>query len=328
MENIIEKPIPKQKKTWKETLSETIIKQKATLKVLNNQKMLQVMALCGVVWMIIFNFIPMYGITIAFKNYKIISTISSAPWVGFEHFIEFFNDENFWLVMKNTLGISVIKLLIGFPLPILFALLLNEVKNANLKKSVQTISYLPHFLSWVILGGIMMSWFSQTGFVNDLLISMNVISEPIAFLAEPKYFWGLAVGSDIWKELGWNTIIYLAAMAGIDPALYEAATIDGATRVQKMSYITLPGIKTTITILFILAVSGLLNTNFEQLLVLQNPLNLSASEVVDTYAYKVGIRSARFSYATAVGLFKSVIALILLVSANKATKKINGTSLF
>ena len=230
--------------------------------------------------------------------------------------------------MKNTLGISFLKLLIGFPLPILFALLMNEIRNATLKKSVQTISYLPHFLSWVVLGGIMISWFSQTGFVNDLLISMNIISEPIAFLAESKYFWGLAVGSDIWKELGWNTIIYLAAMAGIDPSLYEAATIDGASRVQKMTFITVPGIKTTITILFILAVSGLLNTNFEQLLVLQNPLNLSASEVVDTYAYKVGIRSGRFSYATAVGLFKSVIALILLVSANKATKKFNGTSLF
>lgn len=328
LDNNIEYEPFKEKTSIKIVLVKMMMKQKKNIAALKNQKILQIMALCGVVWMIIFNFIPMYGITIAFKDYKIISTISEAPWVGLEHFIEFFGDENFWLVMKNTLGISFLKLLIGFPLPILFALLMNEIRSATLKKSVQTISYLPHFLSWVVLGGIMISWFSQTGFVNDLLISMNIISEPIAFLAESKYFWGLAVGSDIWKELGWNTIIYLAAMAGIDPSLYEAATIDGASRVQKMTFITVPGIKTTITILFILAVSGLLNTNFEQLLVLQNPLNLSASEVVDTYAYKVGIRAGRFSYATAVGLFKSVIALILLVSANKATKKFNGTSLF
>lgn len=298
------------------------------LKELSKQRILQIMVLCGIVWMIIFNFIPMYGITIAFKDYKITSTILSAKWVGFKHFIDFFSDENFWNVMKNTLGISFLKLLIGFPLPIVFALLMNEIKNARLKKSVQTISYLPHFLSWVVLGGIMITWCSETGIINELLIKLNFITEPISFLAEPKYFWGIAVGSDIWKELGWNSIIYLAAMAGIDPALYEAATIDGASRLQKMWNITLPCIKGTIAILFILAVSGLLNSNFDQTLVLQNPLNLSSSEVIDTYAYKVGIRSARFSYATAVGLFKSLIALLLLITANKTAKRINGSSIF
>ncbi|WP_243156393.1 ABC transporter permease subunit [Clostridium sp. C8-1-8] len=295
---------------------------------LKNQKQLQVMAWLGVIWMIIFSYIPMYGLVIAFKKYSIIKPISQAPWVGLQYFKEFLADDNFMNVMKNTVGISLFKLLVCFPLPIIFALLLNELTSIKFKKFVQTISYLPHFLSWVILGGIMMNWLSDVGVLNTILKDLHIIKEPISYLAEPKYFWQIAVVSELWKEIGWSAIIYLAAIAGVDPELYEAATTDGAGRLRKMFSITLPCIKPTIALLFILAVSGLLNANFDQIMVLKNQLNASASDVLDVYVYRMGLQQARFSYATAVGLFKSVIAFILLWSANFASKKLNDTSLF
>ncbi|RED64646.1 putative aldouronate transport system permease protein [Cohnella lupini] len=293
-----------------------------------NQRYLQVMVLLGVAWMIIFNYIPMYGIIIAFKDYNLITSISDAPWAGLEHFKAFLDDDELTSVIRNTLGISLIKLIIGFPLPIIFALFLNELRSLRFKKAVQTISYLPHFLSWVILGGILATWLSDIGIINKLLLSMNFIDEPISYLAEPSYFWSIVISSDIWKELGWSAIIYIAAMAGVSPELYEAATIDGAGRFQKMFYVTLPCIKGTIVILFILAVSGVLNSNFDQILVLKNQLNDSASNVIDIYVYKVGISQGRFSYSTAVGLIKSIIALFLLLIANSVSKRLSQTSLF
>ncbi|MFD1991618.1 ABC transporter permease [Paenibacillus nicotianae] len=295
---------------------------------LYTQRHLQVMALLGVVWMLIFNYIPMYGIIIAFKEFNIVESIADAPWVGWEHFKAFMDDENLPDVIRNTLGISLIKLFIGFPLPIIFALFLNELRSVRFKKAVQTISYLPHFLSWVILGGILTTWLADVGIINNVLMALHLIKEPISYLAEPQYFWTIVITSDIWKELGWSAIIYLAAMAGVSPEMYEAATIDGAGRFQKMWYITLPGIQATIAILFILAVSGVLNSNFDQILVLRNSLNESASNVIDIYVYQTGLLSGRFSYSTAIGLIKSIIALILLVIANQVTKKLNNTSLF
>lgn len=295
---------------------------------LYSQRHVQIMAILGVIWMIIFNYVPMYGIIIAFKEFNIVKAISEAPWVGFDHFKEFFQDDSFMYVMKNTLGISLIKLVIGFPLPIIFALFLNEVKSVRFKKSIQTISYLPHFLSWVILGGILTTWLADVGIISDVLLALNLIQEPISFLGDPKYFWTIIITSDIWKELGWSAIIYLAAIASVSPEMYEAATIDGAGRFQKMWYVTLPSIKATISILFILAVSGVLNSNFDQILVLRNALNESASNVIDIYVYQTGMQQGRYSYSTAVGLFKSVIALILLLLANRVTKKMNDTSLF
>jgi len=305
-------------------------KEKAAklLRKLAAQRYLQVMALLGAAWMIIFNYVPMYGIIIAFKEFDIIRPISEAPWVGLEHFREFLEDDDLANVLRNTLGISLIKLCIGFPLPILFALFLNELRSLRFKKSVQTISYLPHFLSWVVLGGIMATWLADVGIVNKLLLALHLIDEPISYLAEPSYFWTIIITSDIWKELGWSAIIYLAAIAGVSPDLYEAATIDGAGRFQKMRYVTLPSISGTITILFILAVSGVLNSNFDQILVLRNALNESASNVIDIYVYQTGLLSARYSYATAVGLLKSIIAVILLIGANQLSKRINQQSLF
>jgi putative aldouronate transport system permease protein len=293
-----------------------------------SQRYLQVMALLGVIWMIVFHYIPMYGIVIAFKEYSVIQTIAEAPWVGWEHFRAFLEDEELPRVLRNTLGISLIRLVIGFPLPILFALLLNELRSLKFKRAVQTISYLPHFLSWVILGGIVATFLADIGLVNDLLMKLGIIREPIWFLAEPKYFWAIVITTDIWKELGWSAIIYIAAMAGVSPELYEAAIMDGANRFQRMRYVTLPGISGTIAILLILAVSGVLNSNFDQIMVLRNSLNESASMVIDVYVYVTGIAESRFSYATAVGLLKSVVALILLLAANYVTRKLNQTSLF
>ncbi|REK75786.1 ABC transporter permease [Paenibacillus paeoniae] len=297
-------------------------------KKLQRQKILQIMALSGMVWLIIFHYIPIYGIIIAFKEYNIVQSISSAPWAGLYHFKEFFQDDSLGYVIKNTFGMSLLKLVIGFPIPILFALLLNELRSVRFKKAVQTISYLPHFLSWVILGGILTTWLADVGIINKVLLALGFIHEPISYLAEPSYFWTIVVSSDIWKELGWSAIIYLAAITGVSPELYEAATIDGAGRFQKMYYITLPMIKGTITILFILAVSGILNSNFDQIFVLKNQLNEVASNVIDTYVYQIGISQGRYSYATAVGLVKSVIAFILLLTANSITKRLNNTSLF
>jgi putative aldouronate transport system permease protein len=293
-----------------------------------NQRYVQAMALPGIIWLVIFAYLPMWGIIIAFKQYSLIRPLSAVPWVGFQFFIEFVTDEKFWPVLANTLGISVLRIAFGFPLPIIFALFLNEMTSNRLKRTVQTVSYLPRFISWVVLGGIMMDWLSESGFFTRLLLQWGILSEPVAFLAEPRYFWGLAVISDIWKELGWSAIIYLAAIAGIDPQLYEAATIDGAGRYKKMWHITLPSIAGTIAILFILAVAYSLNSNFDQIFVLRNSLNRPASDVVDMYVYRMGIQQGRFSFATAVGLMRSVAALILLVSANFVTRRLTGRSLY
>jgi putative aldouronate transport system permease protein len=303
-------------------------KLKKHLRKLGTQKYLQAMALLGVVWMIIFNYVPMYGLIIAFKEYSIIKPISEAPWVGLMQFKEFLQDDNFWIVLKNTLGISLIKLVIGFPLPIIFALMLNELTSLKFKKAVQTITYLPHFLSWVVLGGILTTWLADIGLINDILIGSGLIDERTNFLAEPDNFWTIVILSDIWKELGWSAIIYLAAIAGVSTELYESATIDGANRFQRIWHITLPSIRPTITILFILAVSGVLNSNFDQILILRNALNESASNVIDIYVYQLGLQNARYSYATAVGLLKAIIAFVLLISANKIAKKLNGSGLF
>ncbi len=314
-----------------------VIPKKSFWARLHEEKYLQVMALLGIVWMLIFNYIPMYGILIAFKkNFYITTPLFSkkfftTPWApngGFQHFLNFFKDEEFFNVMANTLGISILKLIFNFTLPIVFALLLNEVRNIKFKKAVQTITYMPHFLSWVVLGGILTTWLGEGGLFNELLIKMGILKEGVAFLAYPKYFWAITVISDLWKELGWSAIIYLAAISGIDQEMYEAAKVDGASRWKQIWTITLPSIAPTVTIMFILAVGGLLNTNFDQILVLNNPLNAPRSNVLDIYVYQTAMRGMRYSYASAIGLFKSVVAFILLFIANQVTKKLNDISLF
>ena len=311
--------------------------QKSLLKRLSREKYLQIMALAGIVWMLIFNYAPMYGLLTAFKkNYRITQNLFSlgfmaSPWAdnyGFAHFITFIQDHDFISIITNTLGISLLRLIFGFPLPIIFALFLNELRSQRFKRIVQTISYLPHFISWVVLGGILINLLSETGLINEILMKMRVLQKGTTYLAFPQYFWGIVVITSIWKELGWSTIIYLAAIAGIDQELYEAAEIDGVGRIRRMWSITIPGIKGAITILFILAIGGLLNSNFDQILVLWNPLNAPRSTVIDIYIYYVAMRSMRFSYASAIGFFRSVIAFMLLFFAYQITKKHNNISLF
>nr|WP_246168040.1 ABC transporter permease subunit [Fundicoccus ignavus] len=290
--------------------------------------MYQLMVWPGVLLLIVFNFIPMYGIIIAFKDYSVLGTIAEADWVGLEYFREFLSDRMFWNVMRNTLGISFFKLLLGFPAAILLAVMINELVNEKLKKLVQTISYLPHFLSWVILGGMFITWLSETGLVNNILMDLNLVEKPIRFLTDPNKYWAIAVISDIWKEIGWNTILYIAAMTGINPALYEAAKIDGASKLQQIFKITIPSIRHIIALTFVLSVGGLLGSNLDQTLVLQNSVNYQASEVINSYVYKMGIQLGDFSYATAVGLFVSVFSLILVVVSHWFTKKLSDESVF
>ncbi len=293
-----------------------------------DQAFYQAMIWPAVILMILFNFIPMYGLIIAFKDYTVLDTISGAPWVGLDYFKEFFKDPLFWTVMKNTIGIAFYRILVGFPGAIILAVLINEVANRHFKKFIQTISYLPHFLSWVILGGMVITWLSDTGFVNGILMNLGWINKPIQFMADTNKYWAIAVLSDFWKEVGWGTILYLAAMTSIDPSLYEAARIDGATKWEQIIHITIPGIRQMIALNLILSIGGLLGSNLDQTLVLQNSLNYASSEVLNSYVFKMGIKQGNFSYATAVGIFVSIVSLILVVLSRWGTRKISDKSVF
>lgn len=292
-----------------------------------------IMAMMGVIFLFVFCYIPMTGIVIAFKDMDYVLNISKAlverPFVGLENFKAFMQDRDFVNIMLNTLGLNLLQLLITFPAPILFAILLNELLSTKLKKTVQTVTYFPYFISWVVFGGITLSMLSpEGGIINDMLVGMGFIDLPISFASQPQYFWGIVIVTSLLKGLGWGAVIYIAAIAGIDTALYEAAVIDGANRFQKALYVTLPCIMGTVVVMLLLAVSGLLSSNFDQIYVLQNPLNLSRSEVLDTYIYKVGISQMRYSFTTAVGLFKSVVAMVLLVVSHLLAKKFAGRGLF
>ncbi|MFD1956375.1 ABC transporter permease [Paenibacillus thailandensis] len=284
---------------------------------------LQSMILPGIVFMFVFCYIPIYGLTIAFKNYTVIDTLSSAPWVGLDNFQIILSDKYFWDSVVNTLGISFLKLAVGFVIPIILAIMIYELSLGRFKKFVQTISYLPHFLSWIVLGGMLITWFSTTGLFNEVLLGLGIISEPRNILLDPNKYWWIATLSDIWKEAGWGTILYLAIMAKIDPTYYEAARIDGASRLRQIWNITLPNMKMIISLNLILTVSGLLGSNLDQTLVLMNSQNREKAEVINSYVYRMGLTQGDFSYATAVGLGVSVVSVILLVAANKVTSKLN-----
>ncbi|MCT2197310.1 ABC transporter permease [Paenibacillus sp. MB22_1] len=277
----------------------------------------------GIIFMIIFCYIPIYGLTIAFKNYTVIDTLSSAPWVGLDNFKIIATDKYFWESVVNTLGISFLKLAIGFVIPIILAIMIYEVGLGRFKKIVQTISYLPHFLSWIVLGGMLITWFSTTGMFNQMLLDLGLISKPQNILLDPGKYWWIAVLSDVWKEAGWGTILYLAIMAKIDPTYYEAAKIDGASRLRQIWNITLPNMRMIISLNLILTISGLLGSNLDQTLVLMNSQNREKAEVINSYVYRMGMTQGDFSYATAVGLGVSVVSVILLVLANKVTSKLN-----
>jgi len=306
-------------------------KIRKSLREFYRQRHMQAMAIPGIIFLIVFSYFPMYGVLIAFKNYRPIFSVWQAPWAaknGFEHFINFFSDGSLARVIRNTLTLSILSLAITFPIPIIFALLLNEIRSSRIKRTIQTFTYFPHFISWVVLGGIVLNWLSEGGMINDILISLGIIEKDIIFMAEPKFFYPIVILTSIWKETGWSAIIYLAAITGVDTELYEAATIDGAGRLKKAWHITLPSIKPTVVLLLIFAIAYLFSNNFDQILVLRNPLNQEVSDVIDIYVYRQGIQEMRYSMATAIGLFKSVINIILLVSANWFARKLTGTSLY
>lgn len=286
------------------------------------QWQLQLMVLPGIIFMVIFNYIPIYGLILAFKRYTVIDTISGAPWVGWENFQIIARDQYFWKAVVNTVGISAIKLALGFVIPIILAIMIYEVPWAPFKKLVQTLTYLPHFFSWIILGGMLVSWLATNGLFNNALGAIGVHSTSNHLLEANQYWW-IASLSDIWKEAGWGTILYLATMSGIDPSLYEAAEMDGASKMQRIWHITVPELSPMITLNFILAVSGLFGSNLDQTLVLQNSQNQPTSEVINSYVYRVGLMQGDLSYATAVGLGVSVISAFLLVVTNLITKRFN-----
>lgn len=284
------------------------------------------------VLIILFSIVPLFGLLIAFENYRPVSGVAgifTSPWNNFKNFKILFKNYDFIPMLKNTLGINLLNNLISIPVTLFFALMLNEVMNEKFKSLIQTVTYMPHFLSWVVFGGLFMTLLStDNGFVNSIMMNIGLIKDPIGFMAKPKYFWGITVISSLLKELGWGAILYIAAIAGISQDLYEAAMIDGAGRFKRMWYITIPCIKPTLMIMIIFAVSGMLNNNFTQIYVFQNSLNISASQVIDTYIYEYGLRQMQFGVATAVNLVKSVIAMILLLGANKISNKLTGSGLF
>jgi putative aldouronate transport system permease protein len=294
-----------------------------------SQKALLAMSLPFLIWLIVFKYIPLWGWSIAFQDFKPARGLFDQEWIGVEHFKFLFTDDNFWRVLRNTLGMSTINLVLGFVTAICLALLINEIRHIRFKKSVQTISYLPHFISWVVAASIVSYSLSlENGIVNILLVNLGIIDEPILWLGKEKWFWVINGLTEVWKNVGWNTIIYLAAITMIDPEQYEAADIDGASRFQRIRHITLPSLKPTIIILLIMNLGYILESGFEAQYLLGNPMNLSYSENLDIYVLKYGMSMGNFSLATAAGIFKTVVSFIFLFTANHIAKRFGQPRLF
>ncbi len=288
---------------------------------------LYILCLPALIYFLVFCYFPMYGIQIAFKDFTIGKTIMESPWVGLKHFEKFIMSYKFWDVMKNTLVISFYSLIANFPVPIILALLLNQTPSKRFKKLVQTVTYAPHFISVVVLCGMITSFLSpSTGIVNTVI--KNLGGEEIFFMASPGMWKHIYVWSGVWQGAGWGSIIYIAALSSVNPELYEAAEVDGATKLQKILNIDIPSLFPTMVIMLIMNMGNLLNVGFQKAYLLQNSLNISASEIINTYTYKIGLEGTQFSYSAAIGLFNTVINVILLVTANKVSKKLQGTSLW
>lgn len=296
------------------------------------QTELKIMLWPAMVLIFVFSFLPLIGLLIGFKNYSPIDGVSgivTASWNNLQNFTALFHSVFFWPMIRNTVGINLLGWAVGFPITLIFALLLSEITQARFKSFIQTVTYLPHFLSWVVYGGLIMSMLAPgTGVVNAILVGLHLVKNPVQFMANPTYFWPIAVVSGLLKDLGWGAILYLAAIAGVDPNQHEAAALDGASRFQRMWHVTLPGILGTVMILVIFAVSGMFNNNFNQIFVLQNSLNLPTSQVISTYIYQVGLEQFQFGMATAIGLMNAIMALILLVGANFFSNRVTGRGLF
>lgn len=290
-------------------------------------KYLTLLLLPAILYFAIFMYGPLYGLQIAFKSYTFFDGIWGSAWVGLEHFERLWQLESFKEVFRNTIIISLYKFAFGFPAPIIFAILLNELKNMMFKRVVQTISYFPYFVSWVILAGIFTQFLSPSiGPINILLQSLGL--EPIYFLADTSWFRSVLVSTDVWRELGWGTIIYLAALSGINPELYEVSKVDGASRFQRIRYVTLPGLYPVVTIMMVLSIGKLINDDFDQVFNLYNPAVYSVGDVLSTYTYRYGLVNMEYSFATAVGLFKNVISLVMVLGANALARRLNDYGLW
>lgn len=293
---------------------------------LRKHALLYLMILPGTIGFIVFHYLSIYGILIGFQKYDLVLGMSASKWVGLEHFKTFFADPFATRIIKNTLLLGFYSLLWGFWPPIVLALLFNEMTSRRWKKIFQSVSYLPHFIAMVVIVGMMVQLLSPTGPINELLNSLGLPT--LNFFTDPGFFRSLYVGSGIWQEIGWGAILYLAALTGIDPALYEAAYMDGANRLRRMWHISLPGMMPTISILLILSTSQIVNVGFEKVFLMYNPANYSVSDVVQTYVYRMGIENRNFSYATAVGLLNSVTAFIILWVANRASRALRQEALW
>lgn len=294
-------------------------------KILTNYQ-LYLFLLPALIYFIVFHYVPMYGVLIAFKDFVATKGIMGSPWVGFKHFERFFDSYQFWSLIKNTLGLSVTQLVVGFPLPIFLALMLNQMRSEKSKRFVQTVVYAPHFISVVVLAGMIYVFFSNNGLINNMILMFG--GDPISFMAKPEWFKPLYIASGVWQETGWAAIIYLAALAGVSPELHEAAIMDGANKWQRIFHVDIPAIMPTAVILLILSVGSIMNIGFEKAYLLQTPMNQPSAEIIPTYVYKMGLQQAQYSFAAAVGLFNAVINLILLVAVNKFAKRLSGTGLW
>ncbi len=290
------------------------------------QKNIYIMLIPVIAYYVLFAYVPMFGNIMAFQDYKITRGIFESNFVGFKHFNSFLNDVYFWRLIKNTIRINVYGLVFGFPAPIIFALLLNEVRNISFKKTVQTITYMPHFISTVIICGMITSFVAREGVINSIIVSLG--GSPLEFMTDPKYFVGIYTISGIWQNMGWSSIIYISALSSIDQELYEAASIDGASRWKQTIHITIPGILPTVSILLIMQIGQMLSVGFEKVMLLYNPSIYETADIISTYVYRQGILGANYSYSAAVGLFNSVVNFILLVSVNAFSRKISGNGLF
>lgn len=294
---------------------------------MRRNKVLYFMVIPGMLYFVVFRYVPLLGSVIAFQDYSIFKGFAHSDWVGFKWFEQFFSFPQFRRLLTNTLIIGLYQLLFAFPAPILLAVLLNEVRNMTFKRTVQTIVYLPHFLSWVIIGGLGYMLLSpETGLINQWIVAAG--GQPIYFLMKAEYFRSIIVASGIWKEMGWNAIIFLAALTGISPSLYEAARIDGAGRLKQFLYITLPGLLPTIMLLLLLKIGTIMESSFEQIYIFLNPITFQTGDVLDTYTYREGIVKGQYSLTTAIGLFKSVVGFVLLLIANRASKATTGESIY
>lgn len=304
------------------------IPAKEVIKSFRTQKQMWFICAGALLWVLIFCYIPMMGNIIAFFDYIPGRSLFECDFIGFKNWIDFFSLPDMWRVFRNTLVISGLSMTIGFIMPIIFALLLNEIHHMVFKKVIQTISYLPYFISWVVVASILFTLLGTEGNINSLLMQFGWIQKPISFLNEKNYFWGILTSANIWKDLGWSAIIYISAIAGVDQELYQAGAVDGLGRFGKVWHITLPGIAPTIILLFIMNIGNILNAGFEQQLLIGNPLTKEVYENIDTYVYRYGVQIGRYSFATAVGLMKSVIGFALVMIANKISAKVTDMRLF